>query len=75
MLKEVEEPLLRVWKEHRKVHADATQAVRRSSRSVTDEIDAAHRAGMSPERIAAVLKVGIGAVLHRLRDAERTLAE
>ena len=67
----IEERLLRAWQDHRKVHAMATQDVRSASRAATEEIAAAHRAGLGPERIAEILGVGLGAVLHRLHDAER----
>ena len=67
----IEKRLLRAWRNHRKIHATATREVRSASRAATDEIAAAHQAGMSPDRIAAVLGVGIGAILYRLRDAER----
>lgn len=67
----IEGRLLRAWQDHRKIHASATRDVRSASRAATDEIAAAHRAGLSPERIAEILGVGLGAVLHRLRDAKQ----
>lgn len=72
---DIEDRLERAWRAHRRVHAEATQAVRQASRTVTDEIAAAHRAGMSPEQVAAILEIGIGAVRHRLADAERASQE
>ncbi len=65
-----EAQLIRSWRTHRLTHAHATETVRRASRAATDAIVEAHQAGMSVERISEVLRVGIGAVQHRLRDAE-----
>ncbi|MCY3538621.1 MAG: hypothetical protein OXH10_01990 [bacterium] len=70
---EIEARLVEAWRSHRKIHAEATIAVREASRAATEAIFAAHQSGMSAEQIAEVLKVGLGAIRHRLQDAQRTL--
>lgn len=58
----------RAWVEYQAIHHDATVAVRDASRCASDEIAAAHAAGLSVERLSEVLQRPVSVVRHRLRS-------
>ena len=70
---QVEARVRKAWQTYQRVHSEATNNIREASRAATDEIVAAHEAGISVERLAEVLQRPVSVISHRFRHAEDNL--